>query len=103
MLDLVIQDDAERRTVSVGGEVDLSTSPELWKQVRVALRGTRMLRIRLADVSYIDSTGIAVLVQSYRAARQQNIDLALLDPSPKVLAVIELARLADVFTIETTV
>ena len=102
MLNIDVKDIAGQRVVSVSGEVDLSTSPKLWKEIQIAFKGTTALRIRLTDVSYIDSTGIAVLVQSYKHAQKKKVYLALLDPSPNVLAVVELARLNDLFTIETT-
>lgn len=100
MIDVSIQDDGALRILTVNGEIDFSSAPTLWQRIRGAFDGAGKLRVQLRDVSYMDSTGVAVLVQGFRHAKQVNVDFALLDPSPEVTAIIDLSRLNDLFTIE---
>jgi anti-sigma B factor antagonist len=92
----------DQRTVVVQGEVDLEVSPELWNAMESALSGTAGLRVDLSAVSYIDSSGIAMLVKGLKHARKQEVSFALLDPSEAVLQVMELAQLHKLFVIETS-
>lgn len=100
MIQVKTHDQDGVRIVTVGGEIDMSTSPELWKQLQQAFRGVSGLKIRMTDVSYIDSSGIAVLIQSFKLAREQEIEFALLEPSRIVCDVARLAQLTRLFTIE---
>lgn len=87
------------RVVSVGGEVDLSWSPQLRKAILDALATKQPVAVNLAQVSYIDSSGIAALVEGFQQARGKNQRFALVAISTAVRAVLELARLDRVFPI----
>ena len=41
-----------------------------------------------------------MLIQGYKGAKKSNVDYRLLNPSPQVKAVIDLAQLNQLFTIE---
>lgn len=85
--------------LEVRGEVDLSWSQEIRKQVLSALLATPGLAVMLQQVSYIDSSGIAALVEGFQYARAKNLRFALVAPSASVTSVLELARLDRVFPI----
>lgn len=87
------------RVVSVGGEVDLSWSPQLRKAILDALATKKPVAVNLSQVSYIDSSGIAALVEGFQQARGKNQRFALVAISSAVRAVLELARLDRVFPI----
>lgn len=100
MIELSARKDGGRLVVDVAGEVDLDVAPKLWREIEKALRKDRHVAVRLADVTYIDSSGIAALVQGLKEARHREAKFALLEPSPRVRAVLELAQLDRVFEIE---
>ncbi len=54
-------------------------------------------------VSYIDSSGIASLVEAYQTARRASTLFALVAVSDAAMRVLELARLDQVFSIHATV
>lgn len=86
--------------VVVDGEVDLNTSPKL----RTALtkqvpRNVRAIEVHLQNVPYMDSSGVATLIEGLRAAVSSDAEFALVAPSPAVLKVLKLSRLDSVFTI----
>jgi len=86
--------------VVVEGEVDLNTSPKLrtvlTKQVP---RNVRAVEVDLQAVPYMDSSGVATLIEGLRAAVSSDAEFALVAPSPAVLKVLKLSRLDSVFTI----
>lgn len=86
--------------IHVRGEVDLYSSPEL----REALvgewpTGLVLVCVDLSEVPYMDSSGVATLVEGLRAAKAQGATFALVSPSAQVLKVLQLARLDSVFEI----
>jgi anti-sigma B factor antagonist len=87
--------------VKLGGEVDLSWSQQARRAVLDALGTSQKVAVNLAAVSYIDSSGIAALVEGFQNARTKGQTFILVDASPSVLAVLKLARLDKVFTIRT--
>lgn len=88
--------------LELAGDVDLSCSPEARKHILEALQDNKNLLINLADVTYIDSSGIASLVEGYQTAKKHSLDFALLSASEAVMSVLQLARLDKVFPIFDT-
>lgn len=85
------------RVVALSGEVDLSWSQQVRRDVLDALKVSDNVAVDLSAVSYIDSSGIAALVEGFQQARGKGQRFVLLSPSPPVLAVLRLARLDKVF------
>lgn len=86
--------------IKVAGEVDLYTSPDLRNAISKALgKGTGPVRVQLEEVSYMDSSGVATLVEGLRSADRGSIDFILDNPSKAVMKVLQLSRLDSVFTI----
>ena len=97
--DTRIEDDCA--VVALGGEVDLSWSAQVRREVLGALDRAPRVAVDLGAVSYIDSSGIAALVEGFQAARGRGVTFELVNPSAPVLAVLRLARLDRVFAIRT--
>lgn len=91
--------DGEWTLIRIWGEVDLSWSQEIRRHVLEALARTRATAVDLSAVDYIDSSGIAALVEGFQQARARSGRFALLAPSDAVRAVLELARLDRIFPI----
>lgn len=90
------------RLVRVRGEVDLSWSQRLRKSVLEALATGKPVAIDLSAVTYIDSSGIAALVEGFQNSRGKSQRFSLVAVSKPVHAVLELARLDRVFPIFAT-
>jgi anti-sigma B factor antagonist len=58
--------------------------------------------VDLSAVDYIDSSGIASLVEAFQKAKKAGTGFALASPNPAALRVLELARLDRVFRIFAT-
>lgn len=88
--------------VKVAGEVDLSWSQSIRKAVLDALGRAPAVGVDLSAVTYIDSSGIAALVEGFQSARGKGQKFALVAASPQVRAVLQLARLDRVFPMVDT-
>lgn len=96
---LHIEEHTHGKLLRISGEVDLSWSQKVRKAILDALQTGKALAIDLSGVGYIDSSGIAALVEGFQQARGKQQKYALVAISPAVLAVLELARLDRVFPI----
>ena len=66
---------------------------------RVIDDGNHRLILDLADVEFVDSSGLSVLVFALKCVRAIDGEAVLLNPSQNVLSLIELTRLHEVFEI----
>jgi len=94
--------DADTTTVGLSGEVDVLTVD----QVRVALADAiagrpRAVVVDLADLSFIDSTGLGALIFGFQRCRDEGIAFRLARPSRGVHQILVLSGLLEVVEIES--
>lgn len=88
--------------VTVGGEIDLYTAPQLRDELVGSLdEGTRRLLVDMSRTEFCDSTGISVLLAAMKRAREKGGDLEIVAPRPAVMKVLEVTGLHEVFTIHS--
>ncbi|HET8941501.1 MAG TPA: STAS domain-containing protein [Rudaea sp.] len=83
--------------VRLSGEVDLSWSQQVRRAILDALDKTGKVGVELSQVGYIDSSGIAALVEGFQSARGKGQQFGLVAVSAPVMSVLQLARLDKVF------
>ena len=82
------------------GDVDLSRASELRMLLTSALGpAPARLILDLREVPYMDSSGVATFVEAMQLSRKRGSRLVLCNLQPRVLSIIEIARLDTVFTI----
>ena len=86
------------------GDVDMNTSPDVRNGLGEVFKqtGAKVLVINLSGVRYMDSSGIATLVEAMQNCMKQGMKLRLAELSPSVRDVFELARLSSIFEIFAT-
>jgi anti-sigma B factor antagonist len=87
--------------VDLSGRITLGEgSALLRKTIRGLLEdGSTMILLNLADVDYIDSSGIGELVSGYTAVRNRKGDLKLLHLTKKVHDLLQITKLFTVFDV----
>ena len=88
--------------VDVTGDIDMGTSPGLRKLLLESLKSATRLAVNLGEVRYIDSSGIASLVEVLMKARDSRKRLVLFGVTKNVQEVLQLTRLTTVFEIRET-
>ena len=79
--------------VTLTGEVDATNSEELYGVLEsVVLQHPRLLIVDLSELSFMDSTGLRMLLRSSRELDQQGGVLALASPQVSVARVLQLTR-----------
>jgi anti-sigma B factor antagonist len=92
--------------IRLKGDVDMNTSPDVRGGLADVFKqgetGFKALFIDLSQVRYMDSSGIATLIEVMQTCVKRGVRLKLVDLSPPVRDVFELARLSAVFEIFPT-
>jgi anti-sigma B factor antagonist len=88
----------------VSGDIDLANSPELRKALLKELRELRTPRVilNLKAVRYIDSSGVASLVEGLKASRDVGARFILFGLNTTVREVLQLSKLVKIFEIHET-
>ena len=87
--------------LDITGDIDLAHSPAMRKALLQEIREKKTPKVflNLEKVRYIDSSGIASLVEGLKASRDQGSRLILFGLSKTVREVMELSRLQKIFEI----
>jgi len=88
-----------RAVVSVRGEIDLSTADQFRAAIEVAMDGCGCLEVDLSGTTFMDSSGLAVLVAAHQRLGQAQEALVVRDPSitiRKMLQISGVGALLDV-------
>jgi anti-sigma B factor antagonist len=88
---------AEGTIVHGSGRITSATSDLLQRTIRGLIPGTKRIVLDLAEIDYIDSSGLGTLVSVYLAASRAQCVLELANPKPRIRDLFELSRLKAVF------
>ena len=97
-----VRDVGAARVVEVDGEVDLSTSPALRRTLLETLPTVGKLALNLGSIRYIDSSGIATLVEVLNRAQHLKKEFVLFGLSPAVQEVFRLTHVVRIFQVFQT-
>jgi anti-sigma B factor antagonist len=91
------QERAGVAVVSVSGELDMATAPQLQDQISDLLeRGHTRLVFDLANVSFCDSTGLSVFVRAKNSTDEAGGVVRLAAPQRGVMRILEVSGLVEV-------
>lgn len=90
--------------VSVHGEVDVSSAPELQRELDTVFEsGARSVVVDLSDVSFLDSTGLGALVAARATASSGGGSIAVVCDQGRLLKLFTITGLDGAFQIHPTV
>ena len=96
--------DDELQILRLKGEIDLAASPELRESLQQHAKAKcRALLLDFREVSYIDTSGLATIVEYVKLARGFDGRVALAHLSEQVRTIFELVRLHEFLPIYSTV
>ena len=87
--------------VSIVGDIDLESSPKLRDFLKPkAAAKTPALLLDFTGVNYIDSSGLATLIEYFQSLQAFKGKLVLACLSPRVKNVFEIVRLEQIFSLQ---
>lgn len=94
-----ITEDHDRLTVQVAGPLDIKTSPQIEDALSGKLEGITYLTVDLADVNYVSSMGLRLLLSLQKRMLKQG-EMHVINASGQVLNLFEETGFADILTLE---
>lgn len=98
-MDHQISENEGALVIAFSGDIDLQTSPDARKALLSLVGKGQPILVDLSGVGYIDSSGVASLVECLQSSKKSGQKLVLVSVSDGALRVLQLARLDRVFTI----
>ncbi|MBC1231389.1 STAS domain-containing protein [Listeria booriae] len=93
--------DSNHAKVVVAGEIDAYTAPKLKEALDgFTERESIHVQIDLADVTYMDSTGLGVFVGVFKSLRAKQSELELVGLSDRIYRLFEITGLTDIIEIK---
>lgn len=85
--------------VVLAGEIDAHTAPELERALNDGLQRMPTLRVDMRDVTFMDSSGLRVLIGVTNTARDPGGDLVIVEPTVVIRRLVEISGLQEHLTI----
>lgn len=100
-MELEIDDQSRDVVIRVRGTITVDAASELREALRgVCLGSPDSITLDLAEVPFIDSSGLGVILGMRKDTNARGITLSLSNPRERVLALLRLTRLAALFGID---
>ena len=99
MPDRLVIDEIDPTSIALRGEIDAHSAPTLAARFESLPSGDDDIVVALAEVTFMDSSGLRVLIDLHQRLDGSSRRLVLDSPSQPVTCLLEVAGLADHFTI----
>ena len=100
LLDVTTRLSGDRVTITIRGELDLETAPDLTAAFDAAFAsGVRHITADLSKLDFCDSSGLQAFIAANRRCSDTGVSFAILPPEGQPLAALELSGLADVLPV----
>ncbi|MGW5852371.1 STAS domain-containing protein [Streptomyces sp. NPDC055254] len=86
--------------VTVAGEVDVATAPDLRNALAQAITTSRHVTVDLSRMDFCDCTGLGVLLAAARLARTHGTDLQIRSVPHTLARLLRLFHISNAFTME---
>jgi anti-sigma B factor antagonist len=93
-------ENANISTVFLDGEIDMDVTEKAKQIILPLVEAGKEVHINLKDVSYMDSSGISVLIESHQKALEKGTKVIVKEISKSVLKVIMMAKLEQILNLE---
>jgi anti-anti-sigma factor len=97
VLTFEIRRDGDATVVKCQGRLVAGTSEEFYEAVKELLPQTKLVVVDLAELTYVDSTGLGALVRLHVAARREGCQFKLLHLGKQLRNLLKMTNLLSVF------
>ena len=91
--------DGSKLVIALEGRLDTTTAPELEKELKTCLDGVTDLTLDMANLDYISSAGLRVLLSAHKTMMKQG-QMKVTNASDIVKEVFDVTGFSDILTIE---
>ncbi len=99
-MEIEIQKNSDIVTLSITGDIEMMSIKDFKNQLLdIGQNEDKDIGLDLSKVNYIDSSGVGVLISLLKLQKNKGKKLKILKVSPKVLNVLKLSSLSDIFNL----
>ncbi len=99
-MEITIKESPDVVRVAVSGDIEMMTIKDFKdKLLALGKDGDKDIELDMADVNYIDSSGVGVLISLLKLQKKKEKTVVITEVSDKVLNVLKLSSLAEVFNL----
>ena len=91
--------DGGKLTVALEGRLDTITAPQLEEELRASLDGVTELELDLAELAYISSAGLRVLLSAQKTMNKQG-SMVVRNANSDIMDIFEVTGFSDILSIE---
>lgn len=99
MLNIEKKENAPELTIALAGRLDTATAPELEKELKASLDGVTALTIDMAELEYISSAGLRVLLSTQKIMNKQG-EMKVTHVGETIMEIFEVTGFTDILTVE---
>lgn len=99
-MEITVSANENTATFAVAGSIDTNTAPQLETAVSAALETSANIVFDLAELEYISSAGLRVVLATQKAIAKTGGSFVLRNMQPAVKEVFDITGLSGVLTIE---
>ena len=99
MLNIEKKQDGSNLDIKVSGKLNTTTSPELEQSINESIDGVTALTFDFAELSYISSAGLRVLLSAQKKMNKQG-SMVVKNCTREILEIFEVTGFSDILTIE---
>ena len=97
-MDIQVNEENDVVKITVSGDIEMMTIKNFKEKLfEIGHNIDKNIEIDLSSVDYIDSSGVGVLISLLKLQKKKGKELFIRKVSPKVLNVLKLSSLSDVF------
>lgn len=86
-------------TIALVGRLDTTTAPELETSIKESISGITSLAFDFAELAYISSAGLRVLLSTQKTMNKQGI-MVIRNVNETIMEIFEVTGFIDILTIE---
>lgn len=94
------RDRSENIALTLTGDIDLEVTPDIKGQLAGQIEDARSLAIDARGVSYLDSSGVSIMVIAMQSCKQKRIEFTIEAISDEAIKVLQLAKLDKILPIK---
>lgn len=99
MLNIEKKAEGKDLMIALTGRLDTTTAPELEKEVKERIDGVEKLSFDFADLEYISSAGLRVLLSAQKIMNKQG-SMVIRNVSENIKEIFEVTGFSDILTVE---
>ncbi|MBR5360577.1 MAG: STAS domain-containing protein [Lachnospiraceae bacterium] len=99
MLNINKESNGTDLTITLEGRLDTTTAPDLDNEIKSVIDGAKILTFDMADLVYISSAGLRVLLSAQKVMNKQG-SMIIKNVSPDVMEIFDVTGFSDILTIE---